>query len=314
MPERDGEGRVRVLTKAEGVGRKGGVEGRGRGGGGKRWIQLREKRRVVQYPLRAIGGGRIELRDGGHLHRRVRGGGGVAQVLVMGGWGHGGSRGDGQARRGLEGGVRVRGGGGMSEGGGREGSSQGRTLSLVAQIREVKGVVGRGGRHVGKGQILHVWGDGGEGERCGGGAVRARQGGGLRVAVVVEVLSGRWIGIQDAWVDPCRRALVDGGVGERLRLQTGRTCGRWGGKGGVLRLRDGVIGVVAGGGGGGQEGLRRGGVRGRRRGEGEGGLVQRGSGGGGGGENGGIVDGLRNGRIRGVTDGEGGEGGLRKRS
>lgn len=94
MPERDGERRVRVLTKPERVGREGGVEGRGRGGGGetggKRWIQLREKRRVVQHHLRAVGGGGIELRDGAYFNRRVRGGGGgsrgVGKVLRVGRW------------------------------------------------------------------------------------------------------------------------------------------------------------------------------------------------------------------------------------
>lgn len=53
----------------------------------------------------------------------------------------------------------------MSEGGGREGSSEGGSLGLVAQILEVNGRVGRAGRHIWKGQILHVWRDRGEGER-----------------------------------------------------------------------------------------------------------------------------------------------------
>lgn len=75
MPERDGEGWVGVLTKPERVGRKGGVEGWGRGGGGKtgvkRWIQLGEKGRVVHYHLWAVGGSRIELRDGTYFNLRV---------------------------------------------------------------------------------------------------------------------------------------------------------------------------------------------------------------------------------------------------
>lgn len=67
MPEWDGQGRVGLLTKPQRVRRKGGVQRRRRGGGGK----TGGKRRVVQNHLRAVGGGRIELRDGAYIKRRI---------------------------------------------------------------------------------------------------------------------------------------------------------------------------------------------------------------------------------------------------
>lgn len=75
MPEGDGKGWVRFLTKPERVRREGWVEGWGRGGGGKtggkRRVQLREKRRVVQHHIWAVGWGRFELRNGAHINWRV---------------------------------------------------------------------------------------------------------------------------------------------------------------------------------------------------------------------------------------------------
>lgn len=122
------------------------------------------------------------------------------------------------------------------------------------------------------------------------------------MAVVGEILSGDWsrvrISRKDIRIDERYRALIDGGdvpavrfplqrrsgleeqrVNGHLLLKARLTRGRRGGKRGVCRsvgadgLWDGVIGVYTGGGGG-EERLWRGGVGGRRRGEGEGGLLQ----------------------------------------
>ena len=344
MPEGDGEGWVRVLTNPERIGRESRVERLGRVGGGKiggkRWIQLREKRWVVQHHLRAVGGVMIELRDGTYFHWRVwRGSGGgsgvIGHILRVGCWWQRGRRlleGGGQAGGGLERRVR-KGGRWVSEGGVREGSSEGRSLGLVAQIREVQGRVGRAGRYIWKRQILHVWGDGGEGKRCWS-SVRGE--GAMHDGSWLVLVSGNW-SKRNIWINKrcwalITRCVISTRLGEQrlsqyLALETWLTGGGRGRKRGVRRcvradyLRDGVIGV--GRGGGGQKRLWRGWVRGRRSGEGEGGLLQRRRGArgggerGGGGENGGIVDRrLRIGCIWRVGDRrEGGEGGgLRKGS
>lgn len=81
----------------------------------------------------------------------------------------------------------------MSEGGGREGSSKGGSLGLVAQIWEVQGGVGGGGRHAWKRQTLHVVRDGGEWKRCGAtvSGQGARQAGRWLI-LVGERLSSDW--------------------------------------------------------------------------------------------------------------------------
>lgn len=129
---------------------------------------------MVQYHLWAIGGRGIELMDGAHLNRRVRGGGGghgsIGKVLRVGCWCRGDGllkrRGDSQARRGLERRVR-KGGWWVSKGGGRVGRCEGGSRGLVAQIWEVQGMVGGAGRHIGEWEILHVWWASGEGKGCG---------------------------------------------------------------------------------------------------------------------------------------------------
>lgn len=75
---------------------------------------------------------------------------------------------------------------------------------MVAQVWEVQCRVAGAGRHIGKGQILHVWGDGGKGKRCGGamsgqGALQA----GSRWVVLVWERLNRICG-RDVWIDERR--------------------------------------------------------------------------------------------------------------
>lgn len=81
----------------------------------------------------------------------------------------------------------------MCEGRWREGSSTRGCLDLVAQIWEVQGRVGGAGRHSGVRQTRHVWGDGGEGKRCGPamGGYGAGQAGSWLV-LVGEKLCSNW--------------------------------------------------------------------------------------------------------------------------
>lgn len=104
----------------------------------------------------------------------------------------------------------------MSEGGGREGSSEGGSWGLVAQIWEVQGRVGGAGGHIWKRQTLHVWRDRGEGKRCGA----TMRGYGARQTGSWWVLVGEML--SSIWIDKRCRGLIAGLIiscGDRFNLQ-----------------------------------------------------------------------------------------------